>query len=226
MKAHTADSRMENTDVEKGSVSDVKDHASTSPSYSTNGVGEPSYVETTIIHQSFGRKLFESFKRDPNRTATPIGVIGANGRVFDGKGAAKATASSPLARRLKGRHLQMIAIGGSIGKFLTADFNIRSNDRRHWSFRRIWEGSRSWRTRISPDMLFTHRDDVILHRTRTGRNGSLVSSGWIVLSVFYSVLGPSMGICYGMGTLLHHLGEPIMLTFAELCHAMAGCFAT
>lgn len=109
---------MENTDVEKASVSDMKDHASTSPSYSTsmNGVGEPSYEETTIIHQSFGRQLFESFKRDPNRTATPVGVIGSNGRVFDGKGAAKATASSPLARKLQGRHLQMIAIGGSIGK--------------------------------------------------------------------------------------------------------------
>lgn len=132
---------MENTDVEKGSVSDVKDHASTSPSYSTNGGGEPNYEETTIIHQSFGRKLFESFKRDPNRTATPVGVIGSNGRVYDGKGAAKATASSPLARRLKGRHLQMIAIGGSIGKSV---LKVRTSDltiHRYWSFRRIWEGS-------------------------------------------------------------------------------------
>ena len=106
---------MENMDVEKSSVLDVKDHTLTSPSYSTNG-GEPNYEETTIIHQNVGRRLFESFKRDPGRTATPIGVIGANGRVYDGKGAAKATAASPLARKLKGRHLQMIAIGGSIGK--------------------------------------------------------------------------------------------------------------
>jgi yeast amino acid transporter len=109
---------MENNDVEKGSVSDVKDHASTSPSYSTNGGGEPNYEETTVIHQSFGRRLFDSFRRDPHLTATPVGVIGANGRVFDGKGAAQATAASPLARRLKGRHLQMIAIGGSIGEVL------------------------------------------------------------------------------------------------------------
>ena len=109
---------MENTDVEKGSVSSVKDHAShnsAAPSYSTNGT-EPNFGQTTIIQQSFGRRLFDSYRRDPNRTATPIGVIGSNGRVFDGKGAAEATAASPLARRLKGRHLQMIAIGGSIGE--------------------------------------------------------------------------------------------------------------
>lgn len=105
---------MENNDVEKGSVSDVKDHASTSPSYSTSG-GEPNY-ETTIIHQSFGRRLFDSFKRDPNLRATPKGVIGSNGRVYDPGVAAEATAASPLARKLKGRHLQMIAIGGSIGE--------------------------------------------------------------------------------------------------------------
>jgi amino acid transporter len=103
----------ENKDVEKGSV---KDHASASPSYSTNGGnGEPSYEETTIITQSFARQLLDSFKRDPNLRATPKGVIGSNGRVYDPGIAAEATATSPLARKLKGRHLQMIAIGGSIG---------------------------------------------------------------------------------------------------------------
>jgi amino acid transporter len=110
---------MAHNDVEKGSVSDVKDHASTSPSYSTNGGPEPNYEETTVIHESFGRRLFNSFKRDPNLRATPKGVIGSNGRVYDPGVAAEATAASPLARKLKGRHLQMIAIGGSIGQSLS-----------------------------------------------------------------------------------------------------------
>jgi amino acid transporter len=56
-----------------------------------------------------------SFKRDPNAHTTPKGSFGGDGRVFDVEGAAQSTATSPLQRVLKGRHLQMIAIGGSIG---------------------------------------------------------------------------------------------------------------
>ena len=66
---------------------------------------------------SVPRRIIDSFKRDPNAHTTPKGAIRADGRVFDAENAAAATAESPLARKLKGRHLQMIAIGGSIGVF-------------------------------------------------------------------------------------------------------------
>lgn len=90
-----------------------------SSSLESNGIGrtQPIYEEIHKPRRSVPRRVVDSFKRDPNSRATPAGVIGANGKVmvFDAEKAAKNTASSPLARELKGRHLQMIAIGGSIG---------------------------------------------------------------------------------------------------------------
>ena len=78
------------------------------------GVTEP-YGDEVKAQASFPRRALNSFKRDPNLRATPRGVITANGEAFDVEAAARNTADSPLARKLKGRHLQMIAIGGSIG---------------------------------------------------------------------------------------------------------------
>lgn len=76
---------------------------------------EPYYGDDKIVVRSYGRRIWDSFKRDPNLTATPPGIYGSNGRVFDPKAAAIGTATTSLQRQLKGRHLQMIAIGGSIG---------------------------------------------------------------------------------------------------------------
>ena len=73
------------------------------------------YGEVSESRKSVPQKVWDSFKRDPNLRTTPRGVVGANGKVFDCEAAAQATADSPLHRKLKGRHLQMIAIGGSIG---------------------------------------------------------------------------------------------------------------
>ncbi|KAL2065030.1 hypothetical protein VTL71DRAFT_4170 [Oculimacula yallundae] len=107
---------MSDKDVEQGHGynKDVKVDKVTSPSYASGSIREPNYEETTIVRQPYFRRVIESFQRIPAQI-TPDGVIGANGHVFHSKAAAQNTANSPLARKLKGRHLQMIAIGGSIG---------------------------------------------------------------------------------------------------------------
>ena len=73
------------------------------------------YGESSVHRDRLGRRVLDSFKRDPNMTMTPKTTAGTDGKVYDVESAAANTANSPLARRLKGRHLQMIAIGGSIG---------------------------------------------------------------------------------------------------------------
>jgi len=64
----------------------------------------------------FGKDQVPSPDYNSSMGGEPNYVVGANGRVFNPDNAAAATATSPLARRLKSRHLQMIAIGGSIGR--------------------------------------------------------------------------------------------------------------
>lgn len=71
--------------------------------------------QQTTHREKWPRRFVDSFKRDPNAYVTPAGAVGADGRVFDLESAARNTANSPLERKLKGRHMQMIAIGGSIG---------------------------------------------------------------------------------------------------------------
>lgn len=73
------------------------------------------YYNDEVRQEGFFTRVIDSFKRDPAAHTTPKGSLGSNGKSYDVEGAATATAESPLARKLKGRHLQMIAIGGSIG---------------------------------------------------------------------------------------------------------------
>lgn len=86
------------------------------------------------------RRWLDSFRRDPGRRVTPASVMNAaedrsrasmqrrsddvpplerarSSHYFDLHAANVNTANTLLSRELKGRHLQMIAIGGSIGRY-------------------------------------------------------------------------------------------------------------
>lgn len=76
--------------------------------YSPDGSQSVHYGSQESYTKGMLNRWADSFKRDPNAHATPKGAVGADGKVYDVEGAAANTANSPLARQLKGRHLQMI----------------------------------------------------------------------------------------------------------------------
>ncbi|EOD45204.1 Amino acid/polyamine transporter I [Neofusicoccum parvum] len=75
----------------------------------------PNYGDVSEHKVPWSTRVVDSFRRDPNAKATAPTSHGGDDRTYDLENAAAATAESPLAKKLKGRHLQMIAIGGSIG---------------------------------------------------------------------------------------------------------------
>jgi amino acid transporter len=89
-------------------------------SYTTStATGAPLITKPEGV-RSYSKNVFSGFREAPStRHASPTFTVGAHGKgkSYNAKAAAANTATSPLVRRLKGRHLQMIAIGGSIGKF-------------------------------------------------------------------------------------------------------------
>ncbi len=74
--------------------------------------------------QPFPMAFIDSFRRDPHRhIVDPIIDREESMDGFDPQIAAIRTANTGLVRKLKGRHLQMIAIGGSIGKLEAVSSN-------------------------------------------------------------------------------------------------------
>jgi hypothetical protein len=128
----------------------------------------------TNIKRSIPIRIFDSFRRDPNQKITAAGEIvdlkleHGHSDSYDVETAISNTAKSPLARKLKARHLQMIAIGGSIGLFY-CPFGIDSSKSiRYWSVCRIRESSRSWRSRLPFDCIQSHQLHALLHSVRPG----------------------------------------------------------
>jgi yeast amino acid transporter len=96
---------------------DDMDEYGTEKHFGRNSQNSQYYGESSHYRESLGKRVMDSFRRDPRMMLTPKGTLAGDGKVFDVETAAQNTANSPLARKLKGRHLQMIAIGGSIGTF-------------------------------------------------------------------------------------------------------------
>jgi amino acid transporter len=71
-------------------------------------------VEFPVAPTALGR-FVDSFKRNPNARVTAQ-AVDANGKPLPDQ----PPAEPALAMKLKERHLQMIAIGGSIGRFWSA----------------------------------------------------------------------------------------------------------
>lgn len=150
----------------------------TNPSIASGGVivtQQPSVV----------RAFIDSFRQnDIQKNATRSGSRRAgrrpnNGnhrgdeRQYDVESAVEATAMSPLARKLNGRHLQMIAIGGSIGTWSVLTFGTnRGQDltrphlhlHRNRSLRRLRRGAGPRRSSLSSDCILSHRNYDVLHR--------------------------------------------------------------
>ncbi|QSZ30950.1 hypothetical protein DSL72_000509 [Monilinia vaccinii-corymbosi] len=98
--------------MEDSKYNDPEKGYSGEPDRTSSPIVTPAYAQDTKA--PWATRFVDSFKRDPNAAVVkPIQGEGVEG--FDHRAAAEATANSALARKLKPRHLQMIAIGGSIG---------------------------------------------------------------------------------------------------------------
>jgi yeast amino acid transporter len=112
-------------DIELNTLNALKFKEDSLAQGSTYSMREPDYDESVPTKKPL-EHFFDSFKRDRHSTFFPNDHLGQAeegplGREHDGahyydlRLAVLESANAGLARKLKGRHLQMIAIGGSIG---------------------------------------------------------------------------------------------------------------
>lgn len=110
----TSDKVLLEQDIHKPSISVISTtNVSLSP-FSGNSTYSKLEGNMDDVKRPLSARVIDSFRRDPNASLTR-GSISTRRRSFDAEAAIHATSSTGLVRRLKGRHLQMIAIGGSIG---------------------------------------------------------------------------------------------------------------
>lgn len=162
-------------------------------------------TEDTAIQGSMFYRVVDSFKRAPDTLDEDGKFNTEHGRAFNPDHAAMATSNTHMARKLKGRHMQMIAIGGSIGECLHQREVYLLIVFRNWTLHRIRQSSRDWRPSVAPDKLFTYRHYVVLYGTILGRDGCALASRWFILDLLKSFLGSQLGLRDGL----------------ELCNAMA-----
>lgn len=137
--------------------------------------------------KNFPAKALDSFRSGPARDVAP--ALGKNGRVFNAKAAALNTANTPLVKRLKGRHLQMIAIGGSIGKnhqFWKGAISIADN-LRHWIVYWLRAVVSHWWSCVAPTCIYFNWSSPILCCSGSWGDGGYFPSSRLLLRLCYSL---------------------------------------
>jgi amino acid transporter len=143
-------------DVEMATFGLKEDSGPRGSMMSMRGASAYSYYDDETPRSRPIRRWLDSFRRDPGRHITPAFAIqtpedlniasaprlsddlphaegvsardsqSQDGHYFDLHAANVGTANTLLSRELKGRHLQMIAIGGSIGRRYFRDYGGRA----------------------------------------------------------------------------------------------------